>query len=487
VTIENMCGSEDEPPSRIASEGARGEWSCVHDKLCAFWFSQRETLNQQHRQWLWVALIRIKFMLHRTAPEHREVHNAAFARERHIQTTHNRIPQQSVTEVWRTLYALMLTWCTLPITDDVVMYSEALATQTGRLAWLASPDRRIFDHHAYCTTVDAFENAGILGAGNEVVFTGAQPRTVYCINDAFLVETERIFFVLLRDIEQWKKVYRGGLGYKMHTAPRARSYENVLRWIEDAISVEARREGVAEVFEKRVYARRALPGEIERLKEKDPNQLHDAYNAIASFRPEVIDATSMIIAKDTTVEDLITHARGWAPGSASASAGAGAGATAPEDGPETPLQARRRVAEEAQRNGDATDVVLAAAGLTLDGAFASDNVSFMGWFSTTDLPIPSMKRALPMLVHVGGGWHVARGDSFYTCTTIVDAVACWITMLCDDPDTLPGIAHVAPNVDVFFASYRAIIGEVSPAERARLAMEAATLQSMSVQLPACYA
>jgi hypothetical protein len=234
-----------------------------------------------------------------------------------------------------------------------------------------------------------------------------------------------------------------------------------------------------------VYERRALPGEIERLAEKDAHQLHNAYNAIARFRPKLIDTTSEMIACETTIEDLLAHVRTWdldGDGGVADSAAAAA-----QSGETTNvLRARRQTIADAERRGDATDVVLITAAATLDGLFVADTINFLDWFTTTEMPLPRAKRAVPMFVHIGGAWRIAHENEFVECPTIIDAIECWIVRVCAEEATLQAFSHVAPNVDVLFAAHRAITGNISPTEERRLEKEAMSMCTNTIQLPACY-
>ena len=480
VATEVLCGEEDAPPARIRDEVRREQWTTVHDKVTAYWFRNREKMDGEHRRILWCCLTRIKFVLFRGESDHREIHACSFARDRHIQMTRTRIPQHSLRELWQTLYALQLSWCTLRIDGDVQHYTNALATQTGRFLYLASTNRQIFNYSAYMTTVDKFENVGVIDPATGVVTThGDHAEATYCVNESFILETERIFYVLFRDIATLTRV--ADEYSTVETAPRAVSYPLTMDWIESSIALEARREGVATLFEKRAYTRRALPGEIERFKEKDPHQEHDAYNTIAQFRPNVIDATSEMLAAKDNLEQFVAHARTWDPATALR-----ADDPTDDENPETPLQARRRVRDEAERSADAEDVLLAAACLMLDGAFSSDTMSFMDMFTVTSVPVPRTKRRIPLLVRVGGAWCVAMGDTFYNCETIVDAIEKWLRLLCSSTKTLRDIAYIAPNTDIFFEAHRIITGEGSVAERERDADFVAGLRTTAIRLPACY-
>lgn len=485
VLLESVCDASGDAPARRDASTQRSSWDAVFTRVRDFWFAERATLNQSHRRLVWLVMARTKFILSRNTPVHRNVHACTFARARYIQTSRTRIPQQSVQEVWQTIFALLLVWGTLAVDADVVTYVDALFTQIGRFTWLALPDRRVFDHPAYTTTVHAFDGAGVTD-GSGVCFTGERAQAMYCINEAFLLETERIFYVLLRDIELWKRVYSesestSALGYTLCRAPRAKSYARVIAWLRESVAVEARREGIAETFEKRVYGRRALPGEVERLVEQDPHQLHTAYNAIARFRPNVIDTTSELIDAETTIEDLLDHVQTWDPADAASAASAAASAQETNI-----LRARRQANAAAERRGDATDVVLAATATTLDAMFVTDTINFLDWFTTTALPLPRTKRAVPMFVLIGGAWRIAHENEFIECETIIDAIECWITRICANDATLQVLEQVAPNVDTLFAAHRAITGETAPTEEARIAKEAAAMCTNTVQLPACY-
>jgi len=483
VVLEDLCGNDDEPPQRRDGR-ERADWEHVFSQVRSHWLAERHAMSATHRQLLWIVLLRIQFILHRNTKEHGNIHTAEFAQRRYLQQSVHSIRRHSVNELWKTLYALHVAWKTLTYSADLRTYTEAILTQVARFAWIALADRRVFNHPAYVDTVAATENVGVRDASGEIAFRDGCATATYCVNASFLRETERVFHVFVRDLDLHRVTFDGGLGYEVCRAERATSYERFVTWMEESVSVEARREGVAEAFEVRVYERRALPGEVERFAEKDPHQLHDAYNAIACLRPDVLDTTAELIAHESNIEDLLAKSRDWEKNATEEHPFTDP--YTPKKSSETSIQARRRVMHTAQRDGDVTDVVLSAVSLTLDGMFASDEVTFMTWFTSGTLPLPAHKRILPMLVYVCNQWHVAFDTRVYRCITIIDAVECWIRLLCASDEMVSSLAHVAPNVDVLFEAYRTITGEVSPAEEARLAAEISSSVASAVRLPTCY-
>ena len=450
-----------------------------------------------------MVIARIKFILDKQKPEHISINDCEIVRRRSLKMTRTPIPRQSVRFLWMSIYAVMIAWNTLKLSDDVEMYVDALFTQVGRMVWITLPEATVFDHPGFVTTVNELQDAGVLSMAGKVTFSGPETQNHYCVNMQFLHETERIFSTLLKDVFIWRMVRERTT---VHQTPRATRYADAIKWLRACISVEARREGVQELFEKRVYDRRAHPGEVEMLAEKDAHQLHNAYNALAKFRPNVIDHTAELIEGDTTIEDLLQVAEMWkssgvqetVPSSSSSSASAAAAAAAsgtsntdegidPSTGErETISQRRRRISSEADQYCDATDVFLCSLATALDGCMASDTITFLDFFTETSFPIPEDKVHVPVFIYIGGAWHVIHNQDFYMCETAIDAAECWIRLLCRGREILDSIAHVAPNIEGFFEAYRIIVGEVSPYEQSRIQSRLTTMNVASISLPSCY-
>lgn len=502
VLLENMCYThpktkQDMPPKKRDETNGRRRWLSILNKLMEYWFEHRLGMAPEHRQILWMLIARIKFVLDKQTDSHYTVHDTDDITRRALKMSAVPIPRQSVFVLWTNIHALALAWNTLQLTPNVISFVDALFTQIGRHVWVSLETNAVYDHPGFTTTVDAFDGAGFKGEDGSICFNGDEAKRQRCVNIKFLTETERIFSSLLKDVYWWRQaLYRS----TVHEYPSATRHDHIIDWLRKSILIEAKREGVQELFERRLYDRRAHPGEVERLKDSDAYLLHNSYNAINMFRQHVIDRAAALIEGDTTLEDLLQEVITWKktekgnPGTSSSAAAAAAAIAAAEAAAsakqerskETIRQRRTRIAEEAEKYDDATDIFMCTLATALDDCMSGDTISFLDYFTTTTYPVAYGKRRIPMFIRIGGGWHVIHGEDFFKCANIVDACECWIKIMCDDDAALELVSDVAPHVENFYEAYTIIVGTMSVRQRTKIQENMAMLRVAGLDMPEGY-
>ncbi len=446
VALENACTANGDPPTLRLDDDTpdyakRAVWQLVYDKVFAYWIRRRNgsrsvtSLPLDHRYMFWQVLARMHYIIHIRSKRFKQAHTYAFLQQRRLHVSKDPVRQFSVQHLWRAIAILLTAWKTLRYSDDVTDYVGALASQCGRYFWIALPDPRVFNHPRFVSRVEDTEGLGVAGGAGACL----------CVNEEFIVETERIFFGLFSSLEEHDGLIRGA--DSVEEAPRAVSYEAIIDWLRQGVAIDAVREFVQRDYEETIYERRTLVGEVERFSEKDQHADATPYNAIAKMRPSVIDETAEMLDKETLLGGLIDHLQTWDP---NARAGLVAATTS------------KAVQERADNDSDAAELAVIVAGYRLDDAFVSDHIRFSSWFVCHTTPIPGAKRDYPVLVNACHAWHVAHDNRVWLCANVVDAIECWTRRMCTSLSAFEAIRHVATRRDPFYEAHRAVTGgEVS--------------------------
>lgn len=477
VTLETTCESDEADYPEIAHESATWRvWNRVHRKVFAYWLTKRDAdasvVSREHRYLLWHVWARMQFVLHRHARRLKCAHESDLVCSRRLRMSNDPVRQYSVSDLWRAIHALITAWNTLRYSDELLDYASALATQCGRYFWVALPTRRTFDHPSFVARVSDADGLGVAGGKDAAIVH-------YCVNDKFIVETERLFFRLLGTLHEHEELVGGA--EQVHTAPRATSYAALNKWIRQASDVGAVREFVASDFTELVYARRAHLGEVERFSEKDQHADPTPYNAIAQMRPEVIDQMSDMIEQENLIEVLMDRIMLWGDDAYRNRM------AMLDDGDEDVRLSAAEMQRQAETDIDASDITITAAGYLLDDAFISDHIRFASWFVCNAPPVTGGKKFYPVLVHACNSWHVAFGTALWLCDNAADAVECWVRKMCASPDAFDAIRHVAPRKEPFFVAHRKITG----GERAAAEIEEKRVQRLergvdTIMVPLAY-
>ncbi len=449
VALENSCTANGDPPTIRLDDGTpdyaiRAVWQLVYDKVFAYWIRRRNDtrtvagLPLDHRYMFWQVLARMHYVIHNRSKRFKHAHTYSFVQERRLRVSNDPVRQFSVEHLWRATAILLTAWKTLRYSNDVVDYVGALASQCGRYFWIALPDPRVFNYPRFVSRVEDTEGLGVAG-GAEMA------QACLCVNEEFIVETERIFFGLFSSLEEHDALIRNA--ESVEEAPRAVSYESLIDWLRQGVAVDAVREFVQRDFEETIYERRAIVGEVERFSEKDQHADATPYNAIARMRPSVIDETADMLARESLLDGFIDHLQTWDPNTRTS-------LVAPAT--------TKAVQERADTDSDAAELAVIVAGYILDDAFVSDHIRFSTWFVCHTTPIPGAKHDYPVLVNACHAWHVAHEDRVWLCANAVDAIECWTRRMCTSQSAFEAIRHVAARRGPFYEAHRTVTGgEVS--------------------------
>lgn len=503
VLIENEYDNDNDNPPDIRDPAKRATWSEVQTTIFRFWLDRRggvDALSRDHRLLMWQIWARMQFALQRRDSQLRRAHRLPLVRDFDLAVAERTVPvrQYNVKQLWRAIFMLLLVWNSLKYSEDVSTYVAALATQCGRYFWIALPNASVFNHPSCVDRVSAVEGAGVAGAradsgGDDVddnnvgsssrrgrlrvaavAAATAMASRCFCVSTYFKTETERMFFGMLQQLDQHATLISTAV--TVHIAPAPTSHQAIANWLGEAMEKDAVRELVDIVFEKEIYARRALVGEIERFAEDDPHAKADAQNAIAKWRPQVIDETSEMLADDGLADRLLARIpsrdHGYVQDAESAAP------SGPGDRPD---------ASEAEAESDADELAIISAGYLLDEAFVNQQISFSTWFVCHHVPVPRSKHVYPVLVKACNAWHVSHEGSVWLCNDATTALDCWVRRMCATDTAFEDIKHVAPRRAPFYEAYRGITGgEVSPQETVDIAARVHSEAANALLMPDSY-
>ncbi len=486
VTLENTCvdadADDDDAPEITRGTATWRVWNRVQDKVFMYWIRKRgdpdANVERDHRYMLWHVWGRIQFVLHRHSRRLKQVHESDFVKKRHLCVSASAVNQYSVADLWRAIHVLITAWNTLRFSDTVRDYVNALATQCGRYFWVALPTRRTFDHPSFVTRVTDAADMGATGGRDAVA-------TCYCVNENFIVETERLFFELLRTLNEHNSLVEAA--DVVEVSPRATSYTALNKWIRKASDIGAVREFVAADFSSLVYERRAHPGEVERFAEKDPHADATPYNAIAKMRPEVIDQMSEMIEDENLIESLMDRMKIWDDDSYRNRFKDAVSAASIADDEEDEGVSIEEIHRETETDVDSCDVLITSAGYLLDDAFLTDHIRFSSWFVCNSPPVTGAQKLYPVLVRAFNAWHVVYDKKLWLCENAADAIECWVRALCTSASAFEAISHVAPRREPFYTAHRDITGGIAAeAELEEARVEAESRAGDAIMIPLDY-
>ena len=518
VLLENEYDHERDNPPDIEDAVNRSTWSEIQTKIFRFWLDQRGNdvaLSRDHRLLLWQIWARMQFSLQRRDAQLRRAHRLPLVSDFDLAVAKRNVAvrQFTVKQLWRAVFMLLLVWNSLKYSEDVSTYVGALATQCGRYFWITLPSVRIFNHPSCVEMVPLPEDASVAGPrvrGNDVDNNtnntgnandnnnttttsrrrgGARParaapsRAPRCwrVNTYFKVEMERMFFGMLQQLDQHATLISTAV--TVHIAQPPSSYQAIADWLGSALEKDAVRELVDILFEKEIYARRALVGEIERFAEDDQHAKADAQNAISRWRPQVIDETSDLLADDGLADKLLA----LIPARDRRRASAESAESAVSSSSSNRRLGDRPDAAEAEAESDADELAIITAGYMLDEAFANQQISFSTWFVCHHVPVPRSKHRYPVLVKACNAWHVSHEGSVWLCDDATTAIDCWIRRLCATEIAFEDIKHVAPRREPFYEAHRGITGgEVSAQETVDIATRVRSEAANALLMPDSY-
>ena len=433
----------------------REVWQCVSDSVMKYSMTSRDGMALEHRQLLWTVWTRTHHLCNSTLA--RRAHKSPILNQLQLRPSEDSIRKYSLRELWRALMMLSEIWGALRYDDAIRDYVSALATQCGAFHWVTGTSEAMFNHPLFVEKVSERLGAGADDAEVE------DDDDLLCVNLLFTSETERVFHALFKDLQQQADLFVGVEEYTETAALAPDQQSSVVAWLRRSIDNPEIRKFIDTDFNEAVIGTRIYPGEAERFAAKDRFTDATPYNILAKHRPAELDATTDKF-KDASclVEALLKLVRTEHDSSA-------------EDA--------RRVKDILYEEIDANLLGFFCATYALDSAFSADEVRFRVHFCTDVLPVPAPMRERPVIVQAMRGFHVRCDTRLWLCPDICCALWVWISVFCGSGKFVKEVHAVAPHVDTFFETYRALCcGQVSEAERLEAEHQAQISEAASQHL-----
>jgi len=295
---------------------------CIEKQLCRYALRRRDTLDEQHRVLVWMARCRLTHLcenMHVVEPVTRLKYGMAWSGTiAEVAVTidrddtrltdwfeqHRMLPLRAQKQLdlygalalWKTLLLFIERW---PLFDYGVWPEVAVRRLRCAVAAFIgrAGDRRQFNHVSMCKQVDGAE------AG------------VYMMTHSFVVETERIFHFLERDLAccssfVWTEAPYGGRFECMSEGDAV--LDKFASWVSDLVK-GTHREFIEEDFRTLVYDFYVQPAELDRFIQYNPFDKKDAQVCISRLRQTDFDALRIRLCEPPVDKAWQTCAQGTGP------------------------------------------------------------------------------------------------------------------------------------------------------------------------------
>lgn len=275
VSLENfMLGEGDDDLSRESIKK-------LADMFKQYAIENRNKLSKANKQVLWMIQTRMDWLIYLINGEvDCEKMDNQYLLDNNMLVSKQHPFQYSIDVLWRAIKVVIERLNTLRYNKVLEDYIHVLYLRCAHLTWISSPEKVLF---------------------NNVVYARKLSSTEFCINDTFLIETERIF----RDI--WKRFYRWrdlGPVIKMNDFPVANKVA-FGKWASD-ISRGLFRSNMEREFRESIYDDYVFVSEMERYLEETPDfGSPNSFAIIARYRQKQIDDLSKLLAEPNFIENIL--------------------------------------------------------------------------------------------------------------------------------------------------------------------------------------
>ena len=239
----------------------------IYDRLHLYAMTNRQSLSQEHRELLWIVRVRSSVITHRKSrvKRHGDLDTLESLINRGLIASTKNVHDYSLRELWRALMLLISKFNRLRYSDDIKYYVECLLECCGKFFFIT-----------------AHNSNGVLN--HPLFIEKNEGDQLYCINDAFITESERVFYGLQRRIfvhSSFTRIVRPPLDAEC-------SINAVYKWMRKCIDGPfleyVEKDLRAELYEWHLYV-----GERERYIHEEPFGDPKAYNIVAKWRPDHTD------------------------------------------------------------------------------------------------------------------------------------------------------------------------------------------------------
>lgn len=250
-------------------------------------YSKKERANtsRRHRILLWKIECRINWLL----AENDEIYFSikdSYLKQQELIMSNVHPSEMDIFTLWRSINIIIDKLNRLRYHDSLYSYVRCVFLRCANLTWFCGTDKKIFNH---------------------VVFVRRLTNGEMCINETFLIETERIFKDIWDHFERWKLFSPVEV---MDDFPRENN-EIFVGWMR-GIHSGIFRDFIEREYRECVYGAYVYVSERDRyLDEERDFSNPTAYSIVAKYRPSQIDEISKLLSSPTFIDDIIENHEAW--------------------------------------------------------------------------------------------------------------------------------------------------------------------------------
>ena len=266
------------------------EIKLIHEKLSKYIIAKRRNLSYKHRTIIWAIRLRLNLILYlcnltaNAEPSYGFPLDLKYLIDMNLISYDKPISAYSLSELWRALTILISKINNLIFHETLKYYIDCLELCCGKFLFLIGREENVnlFKHH---------------------LFTKMMKNGTICVNEDFIIETERIFYGLkgrLYIYSQFRQLNN------VQIVPHSDDKKKIMyKWLSDFCKQTAFLEFIEKSLKQEIYEWDLYIGERERYMEEVKFADPTAYNIIAKWRPDQIDIYVELLNKKGSVVSIL--------------------------------------------------------------------------------------------------------------------------------------------------------------------------------------